>query len=235
MTTKRLAIAAAVLFCSLGSVAFLPKVTNSTPQGIDIQLPQYVGPWFGEDQAITEQELLVLAKDTEFARKVYTDGRGNQIYASIVLSGQDLDNSIHRPERCLPAQGWSVVGSRVEQIPVPKAPEANVAATRLHNVRKVATNDGNTVSIYSVNYYWFVGWKNTTPSHFERTYIDIRDRVLYGYNQRWAYITIAATITEGLTQFGRSEAETDQMVQEFIQELLPMLKKPTMSLAQAQQ
>jgi EpsI family protein len=232
MTTKRLIIAAAVLLCGLGSVAFLPRVTNSTPQGIDIQLPAYVGTWFGEDQDITEQELQMLAKDTQFARKVYTDGRGNQIFASIVLSGQDLDNSIHRPERCLPAQGWSVAHSKVVPIPVPQVDDGTVEATRLHNVRRVPTRDGGTVPIYSVNYYWFVGWKDTTPSHFERTYIDIRDRIVYGYNQRWAYITIASTITEGLAPFGKSEAETDEFVQEFIRELLPMLKKPTVSLAQ---
>ena len=28
------------------------------------------------------------------------------VQASIVLSGHDLNDSIHRPERCLPAQGF---------------------------------------------------------------------------------------------------------------------------------
>ncbi len=165
----------------------------------------------------------MLAKDTAFARKLYTNGRGGQIFASIVLSGQDLDNSIHRPERCLPAQGWTIADSRVVTVPLTHGPLHELKATRLHNVRKVPTKQGGTMPIYNLNYYWFVGWKDITPSHFERTYIDIKDRILYGYNQRWAYITVAATITDGLQPFGRNEAETDAMVRDFIQKLLPQI------------
>ena len=234
MTTKRLVLLQVLLVAGLSSVLFLPKVANSTPQGIDLTLPTYVGNWYGEDQQISDLELQMLAKDTQFARKLYTDGRGGQIFASIVLSGQDLDNSIHRPERCLPAQGWSIAGSRVVKIPLPNGPVNELKATRLHNVRKVPTGDGETRSIYNVNYYWFVGWNDITASHFDRTYIDIRDRVLYGYNQRWAYITIASTITDGVTQFGKTEEETDTAVVEFIQQLLPLIKKPAVTLANSE-
>src|SRR3954447_19675259 len=200
MIIRRLLLVQVILALGLGSIAFLPKVANSTPQGIALKLPTYIGGWFGEDQAITEQELKVLAKDTEFARKLYSNGRGDQIFASIVLSGHDLDNSIHRPERCLPAQGWAIADSRVVRIPIADtSPPESLAATRLHNMRKVATADGKTIPVYQLNYYWFVGAKDITPSHLRRTYIDIRDRIMYGYNQRWAYITIAATITEGIS------------------------------------
>src|SRR3954447_3527048 len=200
MIIRRLLLVQVILALGLGSIAFLPKVANSTPQGIALNLPTYIGGWFGEDQKITEQELKVLAKDTEFARKLYTNGRGDQIFASIVLSGQDLDNSIHRPERCLPAQGWSIADSRTVKIAIPQtSPPEALTATRLHNLRKVATADGQTIPIYQLSYYWFVGAKDVTASHLERTYIDIRDRILYGYNQRWAYITIASTVTEGIS------------------------------------
>lgn len=226
MTTKRLAILLGVLVLGLSAVFFLPKVANATPQGIQLELPAYVGEWYGEDQAISGQELKVLAKDTQFARKLYTDGRGGQIFASIVLSGQDLDNSIHRPERCLPAQGWSVADSRVVAAPVSNPAADGMKMTRLHNMRKVIAADGRTVPIYSLNYYWFVGWKNVTPSHLERTFIDIRDRIVFGYNQRWAYITIAATITKNLQPFGKDETETDGMLKAFIEQLVPQISAP---------
>jgi hypothetical protein len=90
-------------------------------------------------------------------------------------------------------------------------------------MRKVVTKDGQAVPIYQLNYYWFVGASDITASHFQRTYIDIRDRILYGYNQRWAYITVASTITQNLTPFGRSEKETDAMIQQFIEELFPQI------------
>ncbi|MGZ4966569.1 MAG: exosortase C-terminal domain/associated protein EpsI [Chthoniobacterales bacterium] len=224
MTTKRLLLLQVVLLVSLGAVFFLPKVANSTPQGIELSLPTYVGNWLGEDQEITKKELEVLAKDTSFARKLYVDGKGHGIFASIVMSGQDLDNSIHRPERCLPAQGWSVVDSRRVNIPTQNG--GALDTTRLHNVRKVPTGDGQTVSLYNLNYYWFVGYNVTTASHLRRTWLDIRDRVLYGYNQRWAYITIAANVPQAEQPSARTEEETDKMLKEFIQQLLPMIHRP---------
>lgn len=223
MTTKRLLLLQVLLVLGLGAVFFLPKVANSTPQGIGLALPSYVGTWYGADQKISEQELQVLAKDTEFARKLYTDGRGNEIFASIVLSGHDLDNSIHRPERCLPAQGWSIADSRVVSIPMTTGATNALKATRLHNARKVALKEGGTVQIYNLTYYWFIGSKVSTPSHLERTYMDIRDRILYGNNQRWAYITVASTITKDLQKFGKDEKETDEMIQDFLRELFPQI------------
>ena len=225
MTIKRLIVTQLILIVGLGAVLLLPKVVNSTPQGINLTLPSYVGDWFGEDQKISDLELQQLAKDTQFARKLYSDGRGDQIFASIVLSGQDLDNSIHRPERCLPAQGWSVADSHVVQIPVPLASELEtLPATRLHNVRRVPANDGTMVPIYSLNYYWFIGAHEITASHMRRTYLDIRDRILYGYNQRWAYITVASTITDNVVRFGKNEKETDALIREFITKLVPLVK-----------
>ncbi|MGI8436013.1 MAG: exosortase C-terminal domain/associated protein EpsI [Chthoniobacterales bacterium] len=225
MTTSRLIFLEVLLGLGLGSVFFLPKVANSTPQGIELKLPSYVGRWYGEDQAVTEREREILAKDTEFARKLYTDGLGNQVFASIVLSGHDLDNSIHRPERCLPAQGWTIADSKVVSIPVVGTKKA-LGVTRLHNLREVPTKDGRTVRLYNLTYYWFVGWHVTTPSHLTRTYIDIKDRILHGYNQRWAYITVAGTITENLQPFGKDEQQTDAMLQRFIEDLVPKISEP---------
>ena len=56
---------------------------------------------------------------------------------------------------------------------------------------------------------------------------DIQDRVLKGYNQRWAYITVAADITKGLMTFGKSEAETDRMIQDFIRQIYPAISQPS--------
>ena len=221
MTTNRLVVFLLALVVGLGAVFFLPASAKTEPVGIKLALPEYVGPWYGVDQPITEPERQILAGDTKFARKQYTDGAGNSIFASIVLSGGDLDNSIHRPERCLPAQGWTIADSRNVAIPIPGGGKLEV--TRLHDVRQIRTRDGKTVPLYNVNYYWFVGYHHLTASHLQRTFLDIKDRILKGYNQRWAYITIASDITEGLIPFGRSEAQTDALLQDFIQRLFPQI------------
>lgn len=224
MTPRRLVLLLVFLAAGFSTIFVLPTTARMQPAGIRLELPQFVGKWYGVDQAISPRELEMLAGDTEFARKLYTDAAGNSIFVSIVLSGADLDNSIHRPERCLPAQGWTIADSDALRIPLDAG--KNLAVTRLHNVRQVPLRNKTTVSIYNLNYYWFVGYNHLTASHLERTMFDIRDRVFRGYNQRWAYITIAADITKGLTPFGHSEAETDKMLQDFIRQIYPAISQP---------
>jgi EpsI family protein len=191
--------------------------------GVRMDLPESLGQWYGTPQDVTKAELEQLAADTSFARRVYTDAFGDSILASIVLAGEDPDNSLHRPERCLPAQGWTILDSRVVTINDPSLPGGKLSVTRLRNQQKVEDNAGKVHTIYNLNYYWFIGYNHLTPSHIDRALTDIRDRVVKGYNQRWAYVTIACTVSEGLTRFGRSEAETDHMLQGFIKDLFPTI------------
>jgi len=224
MTIRRLTLLLIVIAGGFSAVFLLPTSAKTEPVGIRLTLPDYVGKWYGTDQQITERERQVLASDTEFARKLYTDGAGNQIFASIVLSGHDLDNSIHRPERCLPSQGWTIADSK--QLNIPIAGRQNLKVTRLRNVAPVSAQNGKIISIYNLNYYWFVGYRHLTASHLERTFLDIQDRILKGYNQRWAYVTVTSTITKDLMPFGLSEEQTDKMIQEFIQGIFPQINSP---------
>ena len=232
MTIKRLVVLLLIIAGGLSITFILPTVGNAEPVGIKLFLPDYVGRWYGVDQQITERERQILAGDTEFARKLYTNGSGDSVFASIVLSGHDLDNSIHRPERCLPAQGLTIADSKALQIPL--ASGGKLQVTRLHNVREAQTRDGKMVPVYNLNYYWFVGYHHLTASHLQRTFLDIQDRILKGYNQRWAYITVASEVTEGRIRFGRSEKDTDAMLQEFIRGLVPGIIGPDADQSVAQ-
>jgi EpsI family protein len=223
MITRSLLILQVLILAGLASIFLIPRNPAIQPSAATLLLPASVGQWEGADQEISERELQVLAKDTDFARKVYTNAFGDQILVSIVMSGHDLDSSIHRPERCLPAQGWTIAQSQSVHLPIPSLPGGSMEVTRLHNMRPVQTGSGEVRTIYNLNYYWFVGHRAVSSSHFQRTFIDMRDRILRGYNQRWAYITVASTITEGLTRFGRSERETDAMLRDFIPSLFPLI------------
>src|SRR5712691_8875088 len=108
MITRRLIAVTLVLLAGFSSVAFLPHSSQTSPARIAMQLPIFVGDWMGEDAEVSEGEREVLANDTQFARKTYTSPRGDKIFVSIVMSGDDMTTSIHRLERCLPAQGWSL-------------------------------------------------------------------------------------------------------------------------------
>lgn len=226
MTVRRLVILQLVLFAGLGSAYLIPAPAKTQPIGVIMDLPDSIGIWTGASQQITQLELEQLAKDTSFARKVYSNAFGDRILVSIVLAGEDPDNSIHRPERCLPAQGWTIIDSRTVTITTPTVPFP-LQVTRLHNNQKFQDEKGDMHEVQNLNYYWFVGYDYMTPSHIDRAITDIRDRVVKGYNQRWAYITVASNVTQGLTKFGRSEAATDEMIQSFVRELFPKIVRPS--------
>lgn len=224
MTTKRLAILLAVLLAGLGSIFLLPRQLGFQPVGIVLELPKMIGGWYGTDIAVSENEKQVLGQGTDFARKKYRNGAGYEITASIVLSGQDMNTSIHRPERCMPAQGFTVIDKRTQAIAMPG--EALLRTTRLQNVHNVTAEDGSApTSIYNLTYYWFVGHTDATGSHFTRTWFDIRDRLLHGYNQRWAYVTVSAVLPTGAENNPRVEEVVDGWIQDFIKQLLPKIRK----------
>ena len=139
MITKRLIAVAIVLLVGLSTVFLLPKSTATSPAGIAMVLPNYVGDWIGQDSEVTQRERDVLAKDTEFARKTYTNLAGDSVYVSIVLSGDDMTNSIHRPARCLPAQGWNLQAS--SSLVLPLAGGRQLELTRLRTARSMQRKD----------------------------------------------------------------------------------------------
>ncbi|MDB4793475.1 EpsI family protein [Methylacidiphilales bacterium] len=94
-----------------------PSATLLPQAGVIMELPSYVNGYLGTDAEVTEPEHRILPKDTEFARKIYEDYSASQdrIFCGIVLSGTS-SQSIHRPEVCLKAQGWSIIDQ--EDIPI---------------------------------------------------------------------------------------------------------------------
>ncbi len=235
MTTSRLAILLAVLLGGLSTVFLLPSRIRTQPLGIELELPKMVGGmWYGRDQEIGIREQEVLGHDTEFARKLYSNARGDEILTSIVLAGQDMNTSIHRPEWCLPAQGWTIAGSGKSTVPL--RDRGPLTMTRLFSIRVPQDKDsqkpltdveGQPLVVRNINYYWFVGYNCITASHLNRNIIDITDRLTEGYNQRWAFVTVAATVTRNLRSGGIDEAATDAMLQDFILKLAPMIHKDT--------
>ena len=162
MTTKRLALVLVLVVAGLCSAFLVPNRTDFQPIGVDMNLPESIGQWTGTPGKISDQELNGLAPDTTFARRIYTNAFGDSILVSIVLAGEDPDNSIHRPERCLPAQGWTIMDSRTVKIPLSKNPLGNLEATRLHNEQNFKDDQGRLHPVENLNYYWFVGYNRLT-------------------------------------------------------------------------
>jgi EpsI family protein len=227
MTIKRLAILLVVVAIGMGSVLVLPQQLGYQPVGAELALPEFLGEWWGKDAEVLKKERDVLGQDTDFARKTYASGADDTILASVVLAGQDMMTSIHRPERCLTAQGWQVGHQSQRTIDVPGM--GRLEATRLQNLKYIRLENGTSVPVNNLCYYWFVGYRERAATHEERVWRDMLDRITRGYNQRWAMIMISAEITKDLRKFGRDERQTDAMLQDFIKLIAPKLQKPSVT------
>ena len=226
MITRQLVILQVVLALGLAGVFLLPTKTALGPAGITLQLPDNVGDWKGRDAAVTPAELTGLAPDTGFARRFYKDAEGHEMYVSIVLSGVDMANSIHRPERCLSAQGWTVERSDKVKIDLPGG-RPPLVVTKLADEKEAHVDSSHALAYRNLNYYWFIGSHDVTASHWERTFIDVKDRLLHGEAQRWAYITVATPVTDNLQPTGGLDsAATARLVEGFIAQVVPQFKKP---------
>jgi EpsI family protein len=217
----------AVLLIGMSAVFALPRQLGYQPVGIELKLPEFMGEWWGKEVDVLQKERDVLGYDTEFARKMYMSGGGDSILASIVLAGQDMMTSIHRPERCLEAQGWHVGAAGKRAVNVPGL--GRLEMTRLHNRKNVPAADGTPIPIESVCYYWFVGHTACVATHEARVWVDMRDRILRGDNQRWGMVMINAEITKDRQKFGRDEQQTDSLLEGFIRNLTPNLLKSRVS------
>jgi len=232
-TLKQLIIVVVILGVGVGLTALTSDVKQVSEPGIRLVddgpwLEPQVGPWQGgEQQGLLDAEKAILPPDTRGARRLYHEvqgGRTNEVWASIVLAGKDV-TSIHRPEMCLPGQGWRIDREFVEFIPIATAPGGRLGVMRMNTSIERQTAGGNKVRTRAVFAYWFVGKDKTTPHHWQRIVWTSLDRIFHNTNHRWAYIMIHAAVTEDLQPpgQGRTEEETMAMVRQFVQELYPSL------------
>ena len=192
MTTSRLATLVAFLTLGVATVFLLPK-GGEQPSGIRMDLPDFVGNWKGTESEMSPAERTALgeAYGTRFARKTYRNLDGYEIMVSIVLSGRDMSTAIHRPERCLQAQGWTLQDSDHFVMSLPN--RGNFPVTELSSTH--LTKSGDSVVTQELQaFYWFVGEKDICAGHWDRWAIDNRDRLFRGVSQRWAYILVSAGV-----------------------------------------
>ncbi len=233
--TGRLAWLAILIVGGLALSQALPRSPKTRDAAIDMTLPALVGEWkgLGESHEGTSEERRVLAADTTFIKQSYallqpgflSTGRLvsdlHMFNASIVMSGQDLNDSIHRLERCLQGQGFKELkGSNLTvDLGLGRSIKVRRIACYSENGRVITTPDGkkeakaflhldgSKVRTNHVLYYWFVGAHTLSNDHFERTLVDMKDRLLGGFDQHWGYVLLGAAVTDDLAKRGDENAE----------------------------
>jgi hypothetical protein len=209
----------------------VPAANVGDETGVVMDLPDDIGNLEGVPQAISEAEHQILPPDTTFARKAYgpfslpDSDWINRFTCSIVLSGREK-RSIHRPERCLPGQGWSILDSQVIDVPLKSGHPLKVTALLL--TRPVTLSNGTTRNLQFYYLYWYVGRKVSTPYSFVRVLLTNWDLVAHRFNQRWAYIICAAYVTDNFETNGRTAPQTLAQLKDFIRAAAPAFVKSEM-------
>lgn len=234
MNTKSIALRCIVVLLAGGVTYGLcrstPAANIPSEAGIKLELPAAVNGFAGEDQDVSKAELQILPADTKFAKKLYQEPDGIPINCQIVLAGGEK-RSIHRPEICLPAQGWTKKTSEV--VPVTLNDGRQLQVMKLVVSRPIEIRPGARKELTSLFLYWFVGQTVTTPYHWYRILHTDLDRIMHNVNHRWAYVIVSAPVLEGLAPNGKNQAETLQELKSFIAELAPEIMKSSVHMDQA--
>ena len=203
---RRLLILQIILLAGLSSIWLLPTTPEIQEAALNPNLPARatLSGWESQGPLVTvgtAEEIARLAKDTEFFRRSYRRMLSfteqpiesgapvllDELNTGVVLSGKDLTGSIHALERCLNAQGFNISNPATLLI---KLRSGHTLPVRKLVCEKTDEKSGTVQR--SIAYYWFVGHDSVTSNHIKRGIRDFWDRIVHGYDQRWAYVTVTA-------------------------------------------
>ena len=219
-----------LLAATLSSIYFLPKVGAVAQSAVNMDLPKEAGGWMFQNQLPSEAELQALAADTKFSKAMCFTARPGEyspegllipdrMDLSIVLSGSDINNSIHRPERCMPAQGHNIMSSTAQTLTLPngrKLPAKRLVSVQSKNLAPLGQKE-QYVKFNCLTYYFFVGHDKVSNDHLGRTFIDIKDRLIRGMDQRWAYVSVSMWYGKvPWIEEDVPESEADEKIRQFL-------------------
>lgn len=217
-----------IIGAGLSLIYLLPEPRDTLPSAVSMELPRNLMTWHLEHKPPSKDEIGALGIGTEFSKAICLRGRSGEysldgyaipdrIDLSIVLSGSDMNTSIHRPERCLPAQGHLIRESYPVKLNLPNGRKITAQRLKSTQLMKNPETGEVTAELESLTYYFFIGHDHITHDHYERTYIDIKERLLRGGEQRWAYVS--ASMWYGKVPWIAKpvdEKEADEKLQEFL-------------------
>lgn len=213
-----------ILALLLSLTFIVPENTDLLPSAANPELPldTTLPSWYGVKTQESQKERELLSADTSFSKAIYHhinpityQREAPPVNVSFVYSGSDLNNSIHRPERCLPAQGHLDMIGRDETI---ELANGRTLTFRRLSTRTPATSPGEP-GLHHIHYYVFVSSNVICSSHLERTFWDIYHRIIEGRVQRWAYIQFGSYWDE---EIGITEQQADNNLRALIHDLVPL-------------
>ena len=151
----------------------------TTPEVVVAEAPRValgeISGFSSEVLEASEAELTVLPKDTQIFKRRYESADGGWMVVSMVIGGKSK-SSIHRPELCLPAQGFAMVNPRTRMVD-----------GRSWRCIDLVAKDSPT---FGFAYTFFNQEGYSTASHTARIFRDVVDRSILNRIDRWVMVTV---------------------------------------------
>ena len=178
-----------------------------------IDLPTDVPGYQSQPLPVTREELEWLPADTTYGFRRYVAPDERWLDLRVVMMGTDR-TSIHKPEYCLPGQGFQIQQTQQDFIRIPAPHPYDLPVTRIIASRMFrATPDAPGQEVRAVFLYWFVAENRITADHLQRMWWMARDLVRTGTLQRWAYVSVLALCLPG------EEEAVSQRMEQFLIDL----------------
>jgi Protein of unknown function (DUF3485) len=161
-----------------------------------INLPEHVLDFTSTNVPEPEVVLDDLPKDTSYAERLYTAPDGFYVQATMILMGADR-TSIHRPEFCLPGQGFQISSKTVVNIPIDGTQHYQLPVMKWVISKSVQTADGQKQKIGGLYVFWFVADNEESTGIVPMLFQMIHDQLFTGVLQRWAYVSYFAICEPG--------------------------------------
>ena len=176
---------------------------------MNIALPEHVLDFSSTNIPEPDVAIGYFPKDTSYTERLYTGSSGIRIQSTVVLMGADR-SSIHRPEYCLPGQGWVIGKKEIETIPINDNPPYNLQVARWNISASIQGSDGKKENHAGIYVFWYVANNDETPDHDKMLEHLTMNLFRTGDLQRWAYISYFVPCLPG--QEDAAFAETKRLI-----------------------
>jgi hypothetical protein len=158
-------------------------------QNLEVLLPEAVPGYSSRLVPQAEVVTNLLPPDTSYGQRLYRGEDGFESLVNVVLMGTSR-SSIHKPQVCLVAQGWTIDEERSHEISVPveRPIPYDLKVMRLVLSRQLEEHDQK-IDQHAIYVYWFVDADRLTASHAQRMLWMAHDVVVKNVLDRWAYVS----------------------------------------------
>jgi hypothetical protein len=153
-----------------------------------LELPERVLDFASTNMPTAQVVLGYLPADTSYAQRHYFAPDGAWAMANVILMGADR-TSIHRPDYCLPGQGWQIREKTGFKLPIAGTPPYELPAMKwiIHNT--FTGPSGQPQAVSGIYVFWFVTENQATEDFPTMLKSMLWHQLTHGELQRWAYVS----------------------------------------------